>query len=129
MGHDLGDPSSRTGVVGSERYLSPSAVCIVRAIMHSAFLWCSCHYEDRIGDLARIVKPHVPPQHLSEFFWRHLEQDIRQLSVATGKSMDDATLLVHLVLKDLLTKDPPTGNFAENMKRIVSAAFISVSYY
>ncbi len=77
--------------------------------MHSAFLWCSCHYEDCIGDLARIVKPHVPPQHLSEFFWRHLEQDIKHLSIATGRSIDDAILLVHLVLKEMLTKEPPAG--------------------
>ena len=109
MGHDLGDPPSRTGIVGSERYLSPSAVCIVRAIMHSAFLWCSCHYEDYIGDLARIVKPFVQPRCIPEFFWRHLEQDIRHLSVATGRSIDDAVLLIHLVLKDMLVKDAPTG--------------------
>ena len=78
--------------------------------MHSAFLWCLCHHEDSIGDLARIVKPSVQPQFLPEFFWKHLEHDIKQLSVTTGRSEDDAALLIHIVLKEILTKDPPTGN-------------------
>lgn len=77
--------------------------------MHSALIWCACHHTDCIGDVARIVKPFVNPEHLPEFFWRHLQKDIQQLAVTTGKNIDEAAVLVHLVLKDILTKEPPIG--------------------
>ena len=127
-GHDLGDANSRTGAMGSERNLSPPAICILRAIMHSAFLWCSCHHHDCIGDLARIVKPFVHPQYLPEFFWKHLEHDIKQLSITTGRNEDDATLLIHIVLKEILTKTPPTGNFG-NSFNCYNAVFVFPIFY
>ena len=39
------------------------------------------------------------------FFWQHLEHDIHMLSIALGKSKDDACLLMHLVLKNIATFD------------------------
>ena len=80
--------------------------------MHSALLWCSCHYEDCISDITGIVKPYIHPEHLPEFFWRHLEKDVEQLSAAIGKNKDDASMLVHLVLKEILIKDSPNGTFS-----------------
>ena len=77
--------------------------------MHSAFIWCASHHTDCIGDLTRVVKPFVAPDHLPEFFWRHLRQDIQQLAVTTGKNIDEAAVLVHLVLKKILTSEPPNG--------------------
>ena len=57
--------------------------------------------------LIQLVKVDVRPQNLPEFFWRHLEQDIELLEKAMGKSMDDSAIIVHLVLKEILLKDPP----------------------
>lgn len=107
-GHALGSPESRTAPPAPERSLSMPAVCIVRALMHSALLWCSCHHQDVIGELTALVKPQVPPQQLPEFFWMHLRKDIEQLSRVTGKSPDESMIIVHLVLQNILLKAPPT---------------------
>ena len=79
----------------------------MRALMHSAFLWACCNNEDRIGDIVQMVKPHVQVQGLPDFFWRHLDKDIELLGRAVGKGYEEAAMIVHLVLKEILTKDPP----------------------
>jgi hypothetical protein len=79
----------------------------MRAIMHSALLWCSCHHDDVMPDLAQLVKPFVNPQHLPEFFWMHLNKDIEHLSRVTGKGMEDSAIMVHLVLSEMLTDAAP----------------------
>ena len=103
-GHILGSPDSRTAAPAPERKLSPPAICIMRAIMHSALLWCSCHREDAIQDVANLIKPFVNPQHLQEYFWMHLQKDIEQLSLVSGKGFEESVITVHLVLSDILTK-------------------------
>ena len=53
------------------------------------------------------MKPHVPVQGLSEFFWRHLNKDIELLGRAIGRGYEEAAMVVHLVLKEILTRGPP----------------------
>ena len=108
-GHVLSDAGVRPAVPASERSLSPPAVCVLRALMHSAFLWTCCNNEQRIGDIVQLVKPHVPVQALPEFFWRHLDKDIELLGRAVGKGYEEAAIIVHLVLKEIFIKDLPTG--------------------
>ena len=43
-GHILGAADVSTAV-GPERTLSPSACCIIRALMHCALLWAYCNNE------------------------------------------------------------------------------------
>lgn len=74
--------------------------------MHSAFLWFASHYPNNFA--ADLVKPFVHPDNLPEFFWQHLMRDIEQLSRVTGKGLDEASLIIHLVLHNVLTKDPPS---------------------
>lgn len=76
--------------------------------MHSAFLWCSCHQQDTVAELAGLVEPNVNLEHLPEFFWMHLEKDIKQLSGATGKGMEESAIIVHMVLHEIFTKTPQT---------------------
>lgn len=77
--------------------------------MHSAFLWCSCHCPNVIGDLAGLVKPPFHhPEDLPEFFWLHLRKDIEHLSRVTGKGSEESAIIVHSVLQNILTKAPPT---------------------
>ncbi len=110
MGHALGSPDSRTAPPAPERSLSPPAVCIMRALMHSALLWCSCHYQDTVAaELAALVKPPVNPNNLPEFFWMHLRKDIEQLSRVTGKGLDESAIIIHLVLHGILTRPLPTS--------------------
>ena len=60
------------------------------------------------AELAALVKPHVNPNNLPEFFWMHLRRDIEQLSRVTGKGLDESAIMIHLVLQGILTKGPPT---------------------
>ena len=108
-GHDLGDPTNRTALPAPERSLSPPAVCVLRALMHSAFLWFCCNNDQRIGDIAQLIKPRVPGNALAEFFWRHLDKDIQLLGRAVGKGYEEAAIIVHLILKEILVKTPPNG--------------------
>ena len=39
-----------------------------------------------------------------DFFWERINEDIQQLSNVTGHSIDEAALLVHLVLKQINDK-------------------------
>lgn len=108
-GHILGSPESRIGPPAPERSLSPPAVCIMRALMHSALLWCSCHYQDMMAaELVELVKPRQNVNILPEFFWMHLKKDIEQLSQVTGKGLEDSAIIVHLVLHGILTKESLT---------------------
>ena len=106
MGHTLGIAKSRTSTPAPERDLFPPALCILRAIMHSAFLMCSCHSRATLTELARLVKPSIKPQLLPEFFWMHLKKDIDHLSRVTGKGLEESAIIVHLVLRKMLTVIP-----------------------
>ena len=84
--------------------------------MHSSFLWACCNNDQRIGDIVQLVKPHVPVQGLPEFFWRHLDKDIELLGRAVGKGYEEAAMIVHLVLREILVKDPPGSEFVINFE-------------
>ena len=126
-GHFLGSPESRTANTAPERYLSPPAVCIMRAIMHAAMIWCSCHRDDVVHDLVSLVKPFVYPKHLPEFFWMHLCKDIEHLSHVTGKSMEDSTIMVHLALSEILLNKAPVGKipYQNNYHDFISILYFS----
>ena len=49
------------------------------------------------------------PQELPEFFWGHLERDVQLLATALGRNPEDAAIVVHLVLRNILTITPPTA--------------------
>ena len=77
--------------------------------MHSAFVWASCNNEPALEAIASLVTPQVLPQNLPEFFWAHLEKDFELLGRDTGKGLDEVVMIVHLVLRHILTTDPPIG--------------------
>ena len=58
--------------------------------------------------LTQLVKVGVRPRGLPEFFWRHLERDVELLGRATGKSIDESAITIHLVLREILLKALPT---------------------
>ena len=108
MGYDLGAPKNRT-ISAPERNLSARAVCIMRALMHSVLVWASCNNDSVVEAIAGLVTPQVQPEHLPEFFWAHLEKDIELLGRDTGRGLDEAVMIVHVVLRQILTTDPPVG--------------------
>ena len=105
----MGDPDKRPDIPERERHLSALAVCIVRAIMHSSFIWASCNNDRVFEALSQLVSPRVLPRNLPEYFWRHLERDFEQLGQITKRGADECAMIVHLVLRQILTTDPPTG--------------------
>ena len=72
--------------------------------MHSAFIWCCSNNVTALGDVAAIVSPSVNPNGLQEFFWKHLEKDLEGICAIMKKGEDESILLVHLVLKQILTQ-------------------------
>ena len=50
------------------------------------------------------------PEDLPQFFWQHLIRDLDILSKAIGYSVDDAALIVHLILQGM-HKSTYTGKF------------------
>lgn len=103
MGYDLGNPNERATIPSPERVLSPLAVCIIRALMHSAFIWTSSINEGYRGDVAALVSSRVNPNGLPEFFWRHLEKDLEGICALLKRGEDESILLLHLILKEVLT--------------------------
>ena len=99
-GYDLGPPERRSLNPERERDLSAPAVCVVRALMHSAFIWAACNNE---VELPRVTKGVVPPGGLPEFFWKHLERDLECLGRSIKREPNECAMLVHLVLREMLT--------------------------
>jgi hypothetical protein len=108
-GHILGGAKSRTYTPAPERDLQPPTICILRAIMHSAFLMCSCHDPQALSVLAELVKPAVKERQLLEFFWMHLRKDLEHLSRVIGEGMEESAMIVHLVLQEMLFYTVPKG--------------------
>jgi len=55
----------------------------------------------------QLVKVNIRPHDLPEFFWHHLKQDVELLGRSIGRSMDESAITIHLVLKEILQRDPP----------------------
>ena len=105
-GYDLGPPERRSLNPERERDLSAPAVCVVRALMHSAFIWASCNKQQKLTDIARVTKGQEKGIGLPEFFWMHLEKDIECLRRVTRRGVEECVIIVHLVLQQMLTTVP-----------------------
>lgn len=79
--------------------------------MHSALVWASCNNREELEAIAGLVVLPVPPQQLPEFFWAHLEKDFELLGRDTGRGLDETVMIVHLVLRQILLTNPPTGTY------------------
>ncbi len=84
-------------------------MCIVRAIIHSSFLWAACHNQHELLDIAKVTRGTVQPQNLAKFFWLHLEKDLECMQRSTGRGVDECVMIVHLVLKEMLVTTSPNG--------------------
>ena len=69
--------------------------------MHSILVWVSSSTQKATQGLLQLVRPHglIRPSELSEFFWRHLEKDLELLCRALNKNMQEAVLVLHLVIQ------------------------------
>ena len=48
-----------------------------------------------------VIHPTVKPEDLPQYFWQHLIRDLGLLSKVIGYSVDDAALIVHLILQKI----------------------------
>uniref|UniRef100_A0A1X7U2E9 Uncharacterized protein n=1 Tax=Amphimedon queenslandica TaxID=400682 RepID=A0A1X7U2E9_AMPQE len=83
-------------------FLSNASYAIIRCIMHSCLLWSSCNGKNILPLMNG--KLDLPLPEYNSFFWGQIKKDIQQLSSITGHSIDEAALLVHLVLKKINEK-------------------------
>lgn len=65
------------------------------------------NFQGDTTNLEHLVKIHSSK--LSQFFWKHLKVDMEALSAAVGRNLEETALLVHLVLKEVSSRDPPKG--------------------
>uniref|UniRef100_A0A670HUU1 RING-type E3 ubiquitin transferase n=1 Tax=Podarcis muralis TaxID=64176 RepID=A0A670HUU1_PODMU len=99
-GHILGDPEKRGGNIASEREMSPAVVILIRLLTHLALLLGAT---ENPQSLLQIIKP--PVQDPVSFLMQHIHKDLEQLKNTLGKSADETTNVVHLILCSLL-KEP-----------------------
>eukprot|EP00794_Sanderia_malayensis_P015622 gene15622-17198_t len=53
-------------------------------------------------DTSDVITPPVNPKEVRQFFWNHLVRDINNLAKSIGSSTDDACILIHMILAEML---------------------------
>nr|XP_040124466.1 E3 ubiquitin-protein ligase RNF213 [Ictidomys tridecemlineatus] len=96
-GHVLGHPQHRGVVVVSDRELSPVVFILIRLLTHLAMLLGATQSPKA---LTNIIKP--PVRDPKGFLQQHIQRDLKQLTKTLGKSADETTHVVHLILRCLL---------------------------
>ena len=83
------------------------------------------YLQNAIAGLVQLIKPAVNVQDIPEFLLRHLEKDVILLGKALGISVDEAVLVIHLVLHVILVKDVPR---CQHSSRSVGVVHYNVSF-
>ncbi|KAM4663584.1 E3 ubiquitin-protein ligase RNF213-like [Discoglossus pictus] len=92
-GHILGDPEQQGSILAPDREIAAPTFILLRLLTHLAMILGAEHNSE---DLKRIVKPQVEDP--GEFLFRHIAKDLEQLKNTLGKSADETTTIVHLVI-------------------------------
>lgn len=112
-GYILPPPAKRSSEPDPERQLSPIACCLVRIMMHSVLLWaCNTEISD---DVVQLLRGRDAPTTV-QFLLQHLGKDFETLQKAVRKSELECAILVHTVLKSILSNHY-SGNLAINQLR------------
>ncbi|XP_068134510.1 E3 ubiquitin-protein ligase RNF213-like [Hyperolius riggenbachi] len=114
-GHVLGDPHRQGPTVTPDRGIAAPAFILMRMFTHLSML---LGIEADGQNLTQIVKPPVP--NASNFLLHHIERDLQYLRTSLGKSADDTTTVVHLVLRQMLQPQQP-GQWPVNFDEVWSA--------
>ncbi|VTJ88974.1 Hypothetical predicted protein [Marmota monax] len=101
-GHVLGHPQPRDVVVVSDRELSPVIFILMRLLTHLAMLLGATQNPEAV---INIIKP--PVSDPKGFLQQHIWRDLEQLTKTLGKSADETTHVVHLMLRCLLKEQHP----------------------
>uniref|UniRef100_UPI0040389A17 E3 ubiquitin-protein ligase RNF213-like n=1 Tax=Callospermophilus lateralis TaxID=76772 RepID=UPI0040389A17 len=101
-GHVLGHPQPRDVIVVSDRDLSPVIFILMRLLTHLAMLLGATQNPKAV---INIIKP--PVSDPKGFLQQHIRRDLEQLTKMLGKSVDETTHVVHLMLCCLLKEQHP----------------------
>ncbi|KAM4802731.1 LOW QUALITY PROTEIN: E3 ubiquitin-protein ligase RNF213-like [Urocitellus parryii] len=101
-GHVLGHPQPRDVVVVSDRELSPVIFILMRLLTHLAMLLGATQNPEAV---INIIKP--PVSDPKGFLQQHIRRDLEQLTKTLGKTADETTHVVHLMLRCLLKEQHP----------------------
>ncbi|XP_057630023.1 E3 ubiquitin-protein ligase RNF213-like [Chionomys nivalis] len=101
-GHVLGDPQPSGEAVACDRGLSPVVFILSRLLTHLAML---VGVTQNPQALIRIIKPQV--QDPQGFLQQHIQRNLEQLNKMLGRSADETTQVVHLILRCLLLERHP----------------------
>ncbi|XP_068134511.1 LOW QUALITY PROTEIN: E3 ubiquitin-protein ligase RNF213-like [Hyperolius riggenbachi] len=96
-GHVLGDPDRLGPAVAPDRDILAPAFILLRMVTHLSMLLGS---EEDTQSVLQIVTP--PVRDVPRFLFRHIERDLEYLRNSLGKSADDTTTVVHLILHQML---------------------------
>ncbi|XP_052050777.1 E3 ubiquitin-protein ligase RNF213 isoform X2 [Apodemus sylvaticus] len=99
-GHVLGSPLTSGAAEASDRGQSPVVFLLTRLLTHLAMLVGATQNPQA---LMNIIKPQV--QDPQDFLQQHIQRNLDQLTKMLGRSADETTHVVHLILSSLL-KEP-----------------------
>ncbi|KAM8945658.1 LOW QUALITY PROTEIN: E3 ubiquitin-protein ligase RNF213 [Pelodytes ibericus] len=101
-GHVLGSADRQGNAVAPDRQISAPVFTILRLLTHLAML---LGIEEDMQILSGIVKPAVSD--VSIFVFHHIAKGLEQLKNTLGKSADETTTVIHLVLCRMLQNSNP----------------------
>ncbi|XP_033103628.1 E3 ubiquitin-protein ligase RNF213-like, partial [Anneissia japonica] len=116
--HVLGCPQIQHGdQIVIERAMNCLATAVVRFLLHASML-LGTESQQGPQPIINMIKPH--PHNVIEFLWQHLHNDVRLLSIATGKNRDDCIFILHKVIDNLLQKTVP-AQFQSGFQQLLSS--------
>ncbi|XP_060586335.1 E3 ubiquitin-protein ligase rnf213-alpha-like [Ruditapes philippinarum] len=98
-GHILGRAATRGPGPKPERTLSPTYCAAVRLLLHMAMYIGSGVNQQAIQ---RLIRPDIDVNNVVEFLWAHINLDIDDLQRTLGRSIDDALLLMHTIVNQIM---------------------------
>ncbi len=115
-GYCLKDAGTMKDEASTERLLTSIQLSIIRFFLH-ACLYFSCDLHE--GDLDRVMTD--PPADKKEFFWSHMNLDLKIVCKILNINRDEALLLLHVICRDILKSHnnakPDTWNTKEERQQ------------
>ncbi len=100
----LGDVKTRKTGDATHRTLNGIAVSVLRALTDLSMLVGS---SVDAASIAAMISP-APTGEVGQFIRQHLRADMRSLSRALGRNMDECCIFMHLFLRQMLTSTCPS---------------------
>ncbi|KAM4663579.1 E3 ubiquitin-protein ligase RNF213-like [Discoglossus pictus] len=114
-GHILGDPERQGSAVAPDRELAAPVFILLRLLTHLSMILGT---EEKEQNIIGILKPQVRDP--GRFLFQHIAKDLEHLKNTLGKSVDETTTFVHLLLCHLLNPHHQPGQWPVNFDQTLS---------